>query len=90
MQSTGKKSIKVSVLVKDVPPPEKTKASRKCIEDQVRERIEHIDNGCASHVDFLLLMRLQKSLKKRTKKSPRVKNLIKMIEPVLNKFGYYF
>jgi len=85
-----KKSIKVSILVKDTPSPEKTKASRKCIEDQVRERIEHIDNGCASHVDFLILKRLQESLKQRKEKNDRVKNLIKMIEPVMGKFGYYF
>ena len=81
----------VSVMVHTVPPKEETK--KKCCpspEDQVRERIERIDSGCGSEVDFLVLRKFQEALKAKKPCTPRMKNLIEMIEPVMRRFGYYF
>lgn len=78
-------------MLTDMPSPEKSCEHRAPpIEDQVRSRIERIDNGCASHVDFLVLKKLQEALRIRTPCTPRIKNLMEMIEPVMRKFGYYF
>jgi hypothetical protein len=63
--------------------------SRPNIEDQVRACIQRIDDGTGSEVDFLMLKRLKAALLKK-EKSPRVKNLLEMIEPTLRRFGYYF
>jgi len=59
------------------------------LEDQVRACIQRIDDGTGTQVDFLLLKRLKTALLKK-KSSPRVKNLLDMIEPTLRRFGYYF
>lgn len=80
----------VSVLVHQMPPKEKSpEKKKKPIEDVVREAIERIDDGCATEVDFLMLKRLKLGLQK-LKPTPRVKNLITMIDPAMRKFGYYF
>lgn len=60
------------------------------LEDQVRACIQRIDDGTGTEVDLLLLKRLKTDLLKKDKKNPRVKNLLKMIEPTLRRFGYYF
>ena len=90
MQEGGGKRIGVSVMIQDMPSKEKScEHNRPSVEDQVRARLDKIDDGCASEVDFLVLKRLQESLRKMPPK-PRVVNLIKMIEPAMKKFGYYF
>ena len=90
MQEGGGKKIGISVMIQDTPSKEKTiQHAPPSIEDQVRSRLDKIDDGCATEVDFLVLKRLQESLRKMPPK-PRVVNLIKMIEPAMKKFGYYF
>lgn len=87
----GKKQIGISVIVQDVPSREATSSCKKpSPEDQVRERIERIDSGAGSEVDFLVLKRLQEALRKKKPCTPRMKNLMNMIEPVMKRFGYYF
>jgi hypothetical protein len=87
----GKKQIGISVIVQDVPSREATSCCKKpSPEDQVRERIERIDSGAGSEVDFLVLKRLQEALRKKKPCTPRMKNLMDMIEPVMKRFGYYF
>lgn len=63
--------------------------SRPNIEDQVRACIQRIDDGTGTEVDFLMLKRLKAALLKK-ERTPRVKNLLEMIEPTLRRFGYYF
>ncbi len=90
MQEGGGKKIGISVMIHDMPSREKTcEVKKPSVEDQVRSRLDKIDDGCATEVDFLVLKRLQESLRKMPPK-PRVVNLIKMIEPAMKKFGYYF
>ena len=60
------------------------------IEDRVRERIESIDSGAGCLQDFLVLKKLQESLRQKKPCTPRIQNLMDMIEPVMRKFGYYF
>lgn len=81
--------IGISVMVHQMPTKETCKKKKKPIEDVVRETIERIDDGCATEVDFLMLKRLKLGLQK-LKPTPRVKNLITMIDPAMRKFGYYF
>lgn len=69
-------------------PPKETKYKRKSIEQQVRECIECIECGNDSKVEWKLLNRTYAKLQKM-RKTPRVRNLIKMIEPILAKHGQY-
>lgn len=69
-------------------PPKETKYKPKSIEEQVRECIECIESGHESKVEWKLLNRTYAKLLK-LKKTPRVRNLIKMIEPLLAKHGQY-
>lgn len=89
--AAGKKQVGISVIVQDIPSKEATSCCRKpSPEEAVRERIERIDSGCASEVDFLVLKRLQEALRQKKPCTPRMKNLMDMIEPVMKRFGYYF
>lgn len=91
MQGHPAKSIGISIMIADMPSKEKSCEHRApSIEDQVRERIDRIDSGCGSHVDFLVLKKLQQALREKKPCTPRIQNLMDMIEPVMRKFGYYF
>lgn len=56
-------------------------------EEKVRDALDCIESGHDSHKEWLFLNKVYKTL--RGKNSPRAKNLCKMIEPVLSKFGYH-
>lgn len=87
----GSKTVGISVIIKDTPSKERTREQyRPSPEDEVRKRIEKIDSGCGSEVDFLVLKRLQEALRQKKPCTPRIKNLMAMIEPVMKRFGYYF
>lgn len=58
------------------------------VEDKVRDALECIESGYKSDVEWLMINRLYTSLQK-AKQSPRVRNLRKMIEPVMAKYGYH-
>lgn len=58
------------------------------LEDRVRDLLNMIDSGHPSHQEWLTINKLYRDLSER-KKSPRVQNLIGMIEPILSKFGYH-
>ncbi len=59
------------------------------VEDQVRCALDMIDSGYKSDVEWSMINRLYQDLCAMKKKSPRVQNLLNMIEPVLAKFGYH-
>lgn len=83
-------SSKVGISIRlEMPAPEGGTKSRPNIEDQVRACIQRIDDGTGTEVDFLMLKRLKAALLKK-EKTPRIKNLLEMIEPTLRRFGYYF
>jgi hypothetical protein len=58
------------------------------IEDRVRHAIDLVDSGYCSDVEWIMLNKFLRSLYNK-KQTPRVKNLIGMIEPVLAKYGYH-
>lgn len=58
------------------------------IEDDVREAIECIESGHDSVIEWKMINKLYKELRSM-KKTPRVDNLIKMIEPVMSKYGLH-
>lgn len=59
------------------------------VEDQVREMLECIDSGHDSKLEWATINKLYASLMNEKKKTPRIKNLLKMIEPVLSKYGQH-
>lgn len=67
------------------PPP----APSLSVEDQVRDALECIESGYKSDVEWTMVNKLYRALKAKPKLSPRAENLMKMIEPVLAKFGYH-
>lgn len=83
-------SSKVGISIRlEMPAAGGTTRPKPNIEDQVRACIQRIDDGTGTEVDFLMLKRLKAALLKK-ERTPRVKNLLEMIEPTLRRFGYYF
>lgn len=80
-----------SVIVKvcmPEPGAESTQAAAPTsVEDKVRDALDLINSGYVSRVEWSMINKLYESIKGR--KDPRSQNLIKMIEPVLAKFGYH-
>jgi hypothetical protein len=70
-------------------PVQQKKEPEYSVEDKVREALECIDSGHESGVEWSMINRLYSDLCKLKKPNDRAKNLKKMIEPVLAKFGYH-
>lgn len=88
--------MKLHVMLEMGPPPADKRPQEKpepvsSIEDDVKEAIECIESGHDSHVEWKMLNGVYKELRKREdqKKNKRVANLIKMIEPILSKYGLH-
>ena len=84
--------MKIKMMLElDPPSSEKTKQSvvdeGPPVEEQVRQAIEMIDSGHDSYVEWKLLNKLAKEL--RSRKDARSKNLMEMIDPVLQKYGLH-
>lgn len=58
------------------------------LEDKIRDLVEEVDSGRESYQQWLILNKFYKGLKAKPN-SPRVKNLKKMIEPILSKYGQH-
>ncbi len=69
--------------------PRPVKEAKPPVEDQVRDMIDCIEAGHDSRREWATLNKLYTSLNAEKKKTPRVKNLMKMIEPVLSKYGFH-
>lgn len=86
--------MQIKLLLQLEPPKqEKTKIHREIeeskpsIEEEVRNAIELIDSGHDSYVEWKMLNKLARELQGR--KDKRSKDLMKMIDPVLSKYGIY-
>lgn len=79
-------SMSLEMPRRDSPP---TYTKRCSVEEKVREALELIDSGHDSRVEWEMIIRLYRTLRNTKKKTKRMVNLIQMIEPVLEKFGYY-
>jgi hypothetical protein len=78
------------MLQTEPPAPNKNKSIEKpdtSIEEEVRQAIEMIDSGHDSYVEWKLLNKLAREL--RPRKDARSKNLMEMIDPVLQKYGMH-
>lgn len=83
--------LQIKLMVDMGPPQEKYPVEaedQKTVEEEVRECIECIESGFDSHVEWKTLNGLYRELRKLPK-SPRVTNLIDMIEPVMSKYGQH-
>ncbi len=79
-------------VVPDEKKVKQEKLQKECklsVEDQVKTALDLIKSDHKSEVQWSMINRLYKKLKATKKKSERIDNLIAMIEPVLNHFGYY-
>jgi Ca2+-binding EF-hand superfamily protein len=83
--------MKIQIMLQTEPPaPSKNKSIEKSdtsIEEEVRQAIEMIDSGHDSYVEWKLLNKLAREL--RPRKDARSKNLMEMIDPVLQKYGMH-
>jgi|TARA_R110000868_G_scaffold411428_1_gene703892 Ca2+-binding EF-hand superfamily protein len=83
--------MKIQIMLQTEPPaPNKNKSIEKpdtSIEEEVRQAIEMIDSGHDSYVEWKLLNKLAREL--RPRKDARSKNLMEMIDPVLQKYGMH-
>lgn len=61
---------------------------KQSIEEQVRKTIELIESGYCSDMEWKALRSFYTVLMKR-KQTERIKNLRKMIKPLLSKYGYH-
>lgn len=89
--------IGVSLMVKTPPPPRREHHGEgeerqriPSVEDKVRKCIDRIDNGCGTEVDFLTLRKLKAAIQAKKTITPRMKNLLDMMEPTIRRFGYYY
>lgn len=93
MSENSPNMIGISLLISQMPGPGRRREHherRPTIEQKVRDCIERIDNGCGTEVDFLTLKKLKAAIQSKPKLTPRMKNILDMVEPVIRKFGYYF
>lgn len=90
MPGNSPNMIGISVLVSQMPARQRQDEQKPTIEQKVRDCIERIDNGCGTEVDFLTLKKLKAAIQSKPKLTPRMKNILDMVEPVIRKFGYYF
>ena len=93
MLPVQKKNSTQIMISLSVPSPESTAKKEEIkstpLEDEIRDALELIDSGHESHVEWIMINKVFKALQDRPKKSPRVQNLINMIQPVLSKYGYH-
>lgn len=80
--------MKLSIQLEMPPPQREPEKKQPRIEDRVREAVELCESGYCSHTEWLMLQRLCRALKEK-KQTPRVQNLLGMIQPLLNKYGYH-
>lgn len=85
----GGNKLRLSILIDSTPAPGKEECKKLSIEDQVHDALELINSGLDSQVDWIMINRLYQVLCEIKKKTPRVTNLLNMIEPVLSKYGYH-
>lgn len=83
--------LRLMIEMQEPPKPKKEEYSRYKIpvEDRVRDALENIDSGKESYRDWLFIKGLYDKLCSKEKPNKRVINLIKMIEPILAKYGYH-
>lgn len=83
---------KIVICIEAGAPAEPKKAPKQApkqtLEQEVREMIDLIESGYESSIEWRALKGLYMSLAKK-KRTPRIDNLIKMMKPVLSKYGHH-
>lgn len=82
---------KILIEVGSMPDPETSRKAEKrdCSpEEKVRKALELINSGYDSAVEWIMINKLYRKLSSIKKPNTRVKNILKMISPVLSKYGY--
>jgi hypothetical protein len=83
--------VKILVDIQMPETAEKTVVPKLSVEQQVRDAIELIESGYDSIIEWKMIKRIYEDLMKRgpSRWNTRHRNLIKMIEPTLSKYGYH-
>jgi len=71
----------------EVAPPRRECTKHKSIEQRVRELLEDIDSGHPSAQQWEQVRRLFNKLACKPKLSKRAENLLRMMEPIIEKYG---
>lgn len=96
-QQDNKKKSAIRVMLEIEMPDKATTAAAKPapdpvkalpIEDKVREALECIDSDHDSNVEWIMIRKLYRDLRALKRPSEKALNIMKMIEPVLSKYGY--
>lgn len=82
---------KIQIMIEMGPPEGPSKYPPReppmSVEEQVRQAIDCIESGNDSYVEWKLLNKLADSL--RNSKKPRAVAIMKMIDPVMSKYGMH-
>lgn len=70
-------------------PSEKPAPQKETVEEQVRQALECIESGHDSRVEWITINRIYKYLTGLKRPSARANNLLRMLSPVLSKYGYH-
>lgn len=85
--------MKIQVMLAMEPPSKEKTAECGCeddrtsVEEEVKQAIDLIESGHDSYTEWKLLNKLAKEL--RNRKDARSKNLMEMIDPILQKYGLH-
>lgn len=69
-------------------PPPPTPVAKAPVEQKIKDCLEKIDSGHDSHVEWITIRNLYKSLRALKNPNDRALNIMKQLEPVLAKYGY--
>ena len=79
---------RISVMIESEHPQHTAPEYKKeCIEDRVRDACELIDSGHESRKEWLMIQKLNNVLMRKKKLSDKERNVLRMIQPVLEKYG---
>jgi len=79
---------RISILIETEPPKEIHPVYKhKSIEERVRECILAIESGEDSKREWELIKKLNNELMRHSRLSPRAKNVLRLIKPIIDKYG---
>jgi hypothetical protein len=81
----AKVKIQLEILGDQDAPERQPKQS---VEDRVKEWMEDVESGRPSREQWIRLRNLFNKLANAPKLSPRAQNIVKMIEPIMQKYGF--
>lgn len=63
--------------------------AQRSIEEEIRHALDCIESGHDSGVEWLMVCKIYKQLLSLEKPSPKAKNILDLITPIMSKYGYH-